>query len=482
MLNKSVRAPGAVSRIAPLVAPFVAKLLGGLTLLSGLQAQALSLDWSGVYRFEWTEVDAPSLSSPGQRKAYGLNYLELAPTVVAADGVNIHSRFQIMSNSVYETSQLGDIWGMNATSGSPYLRGNQGETGIEVRELYLNLNQEYGALVAGRAPLHFGLGMSYSAGDGAFDHWYTTRDMVGYKVVMGNWFIMPMLTRMQSAGYEQGGTISTTAVHLQFESEDKTSVLGIFQENTAGANSALGYTTAQAEALGGAGAVVSGNLGLQKTNVYIAREFSSFGFKIEAGFQSGSTGITTSGGEDVNLSGHGLATEFYIPQKSSKWGYSLKAGMATGDDSGAKNFGAFAFHRNYNVGLLLFNHRLGQRDFLQTGAYQPTGTSVGSSADDEMVSNAGYIAPSVGYDWNERLQIRNTLVYGYLFNPVQSSVDSSKDLGLEWDIELVYKPSARVQWVNQLGLLFPGEAYKNGTDNLDNKFTFGFVTKAAISF
>lgn len=464
-----------------------AKVTGALVLVASVQAQALSLDWSGVYRFEWNEVDSPSLSTPGQRKAYGLNYLELAPTVVAADGVNIHSRFQIMGNTMYPSSQLGDIWGMNsaatAAGSSSYLSGNQGQTQIQVRELYLNMNQEYGALIAGRAPIQFGLGMTYSAGRDAFDHWYTTRDLVGYKVVLGNWFIMPMLTRMQSTDFGQGGTVSSTAFHVQYENEDKTSVMGIFNETITGtAGDSLGYNQDQREALGGVGALASANMNIQKTNVFIAREFLSFGFKLEAGFQSGATGVVTAGGQTVNVNGHGLAAEMYIPQKSSKWSYSMKTGMATGKDQGSSDFGAYSFHRNYNVGLLMFNHRLGQRDFLQTNVYQSAGTSVGNSADDEMVSNAAFVAPTVTYDWSDRLQIRNTVVYGFLFNEVQSSVDSAKDLGLEWDIELVYKPSARVQWVNQLGLLAPGEAFKNGTENLDNKFTFGFVSKAAISF
>ncbi|MNL52252.1 hypothetical protein D3C87_1754110 [compost metagenome] len=64
----------------------------------------------------------------------------------------------------------------------------------------------------------------------------------------------------------------------------------------------------------------------------------------------------------------------------------------------------------------------------------------------------------------------------------KNSVDSSKDLGLEWDIDLIYRPSDRIQWVNQVGLLFPGEAWKNGNDDLGNGFNFGFASKAAISF
>ncbi|HWU43088.1 MAG TPA: hypothetical protein VN132_06610, partial [Bdellovibrio sp.] len=80
---------------------------------------------------------------------------------------------------------------------------------------------------------------------------------------------------------------------------------------------------------------------------------------------------------------------------------------------------------------------------------------------------------------------KNTLVYAQLLNTVKNSVAAKKDLGLEWDIELVYKPSERIQWVNQIGLLFPGQAWKNGTGpdgNLSNDFTFGLASKAAISF
>jgi hypothetical protein len=143
--------------------------------------------------------------------------------------------------------------------------------------------------------------------------------------------------------------------------------------------------------------------------------------------------------------------------------------------------------------MLMFNHRLGGADFFNTNAVKPVASAssgatlgVGNSADDESVGNAFYLAPSVNYTINERFNLRNTVVYAQLMNTLQNSVDAKKDLGLEWDIELVYKPIERVQWVNQLGLLFPGEAWKNGTGasggNLGNDFTFGFVSKAAISF
>lgn len=465
------------------------KALGLSVALLSSTGNAMSLDWNGGYRFEWTEIDRPSLGTPSQRKAYGLNYLYLSPKIIAADGVNVVSRFDVLSSTAYPNSQVGDIWGLNTNGGANGQSNppgaasstNQGSSQIQVSQLYLNVNQEYGALIVGRAPFEFGLGMTYNAGKGAFDHWYDTRDMVAYKVVVGDWFVMPVLSRKQTGGFAQGGTITTSGFQVQYESEENKSIIGVYQENVKGAKEALGYSQEQIAAYGGSG--VTSDLNLQRTNFVLGRGFDSFGFKIEAGFQSGETGVTTAS-QDISVNGYGIAAELYVPRAESKWDWKLKLGMATGDDPDSVDFGAFAFNRNYETGMLLFNHRFGQKDFLHTNVIKDTtpNKSLSNSVDDEAISNVMYIAPSATYAWNDRLDICNTLVYGQMLNKVKSSVDSAKDLGLEWDIEMIYKPSERVQWVNQIGLLLPGQAWKNGTDNLENGFTFGFASKAAISF
>lgn len=458
------------------------KALGLSVALLSTSAQAMSLDWNGGYRFEWTEVDRPSLGNPTERKAYGLNYLYLSPKVIAADGVNIISRFDVLNNNLYPNSQVGDLWGMNTSNGSPATSGNQGSTNVTVSQLYLNVNQEYGALIVGRAPFEFGLGMTYNAGKGAFDHWYDTRDMIAYKIVVGDWFFMPNIGRKQTGNFGQGGTISTLGFQLQYESEENKSLIGVYQETTKGVKEALNYSASQIAAYGGDS--VNSNMNIQRTNFVLGRGFDSFGFKLEAGFQSGETGVTQ-GTKDVNLNGYGIAAELYFPRAESKWDWKLKLGMAAGDDASSSDFGGYAFNRNYDVAMLLFNHRLGKQDFLGTNVVKDGSLPVGNSADDESISNTMYIAPTVGYAWNDKIDLRNTLVYGQLLNTVKNSVDSAKDLGLEWDIEVIYKPSEKIQWVNQVGLLFPGNAWKNGsgTDgNLENGFTFGFASKAAISF
>ncbi len=112
------------------------KAFGLSVALMSTSANAMTLDWNGGYRFEWTEVDRPSLGTPTERKAYGLNYLYLSRKIIAADGVNVISRFDVLNNSLYPNSQMGDLWGLNTNTGSPATAGNQGSTNITVSQLY----------------------------------------------------------------------------------------------------------------------------------------------------------------------------------------------------------------------------------------------------------------------------------------------------------------------------------------------------------
>jgi hypothetical protein len=296
-----------------------------------------------------------------------------------------------------------------------------------------------------------------------------------------NLFFMPILGRVYAQDPSQGNTIQDMILHLQYESKESGSLIGIMQQTrkaSFGANDVP---------LSG-GATKTGEYSVQTVSFILGREWEKFGFKLEAGFNSGSIGAQTSLGEDVKTTGYGIAAELYFPRRDSKVDWNLRFGTATGDDpnSASTNEG-FQFDRNYDIAMLMFNHRLGQQDFLGTNLIKETGThGVSNSLDDEAISNAVYISPRVSYVWNDRLDLNNTLTYAQLMtNPIAGNTGFSKDLGLEWDIELVYKPTDRIQWVNQLGLLIPGAAFKNGTGaggNLENASTYGFTTKAAISF
>ena len=146
--------------------PFFSCLLVLSSLLSITQAaHAVSIDWSGQYRFEYADISSTSLDDPKLAKSYILNQLSLSPKIIAADGVNIIGKFEILTNDQYPDSQTGQnsgkgpskVGGNSSSKDDSSVAGNkQGSSNLQVSQLYLNVNQEYGSLVVGRAPVEFG--------------------------------------------------------------------------------------------------------------------------------------------------------------------------------------------------------------------------------------------------------------------------------------------------------------------------------------
>ena len=452
---------------------------------------AMSIDWSGGYRIEYTEIDRPSLADTKERKAYGLNYLYLQPKILASDGININSRFDIFSNThpAYKNSQLGSIFGSglssngNTNNGPNVTSTNQDSSSVRVSQLYLNINQEFGSFIVGRAPIDFGLGITHNAGLKAFDHWYDTEDMVGYKFIVDNLSFMPILARVAQKDFGQGVTISDQIFVFDYDNKDIGAKAGLFyQTRRASRESNDGLTAPYALPI--TGATLDSGWATQTINLFFGRTWKAFEFKLEASFLTGDTGYVFAG-NPIKYNAYAIATEFLFPS-DTKWEFSGKLGLASGDDPATTNtLEGYQFNKNYDVAFLLFNHRMGSggRDFLTTKLiHADTSLNVGNSADDEAVGNVYYLAPSVKYQWNDKLDIKSTIVYAQLVVNPTNSVDFSKDLGTELDMELIYKPRERVIWSNQFGILFPGQAWKDGASGLDNKINYGFATKAAITF
>ena len=205
--------------------------------------------------------------------------------------------------------------------------------------------------------------------------------------------------------------------------------------------------------------------------------------KLEGGFNSGSTGLEFAG-NDMKMNGYGVALELSFPRPESKFQYSLLTGIASGDKPDTENYEGFAFDRNYDVAFLMFNHTLGQRDFLRTGAQRPVHTPARTSGDvldEEFLSNVMYVTPRMNWILSDKWTWKNSLTWAML-QTKPTAQDPSKDLGVEWDTALVYRPHEKIEWINEVGLLFPGSAFQNGSDSLKNDFTYGFSSKAAISF
>ena len=450
-------------------------------------AEAVSIDWSGTYRIEFNDINNTSLSSASPNpKSYGLQALMLDSKIVASDGFNIMARFNVLNSQTpgYENSQLGMLLGGEGLGSDPRTTSqNQESANLTISRLYLNASTEYGTLIAGRAPFEFGIGMTHNAGNGPFDHWYDNRDGIAYKFYIDNISFMPMLSRISQKDYGRGVTIADETFVFEYKNVDNGAEAGVVQQTRKSSFESNDALTATSPVVI-PGATTSGGWSTKTVNLYLGRKWSNFQFKLESSFVTGETGLIVAG-SSLNVNSYAVAAELLFPATDeSKWEYSAKLGVASGDNPNTTNvYEGFQFDPNYDVAMLLFNHRLGQADFLTTGiTHTNAGLTTGNSADDERIGNAIYIAPSIKYAWNDKFDVRSSIIYAQLSTNPTLSVDTSKDLGTELDIELIYKPRENVIWSNQLGVLFPGAAWKDGATNYERSTNIGLATKAAITF
>lgn len=469
------------------------RILGLLIVLFSAYAHSMSIDWSGGYRIEYTDINKPTLAEPSGQKTYGLNYLYLQPKIIGSDGINIISRFDIFGNELpaYKNSQLGSFWGNGLShsstsgNGSNVTSQTSDSMGIRVSQLYVNVNQEYGSLVAGRAPIEFGMGITHNAGRNAFDHWLDTKDMVGYRFIIDNVSFMPILAKTYQTDFGLANTVSDQIFVLEYDNKDIGARAGVFHQTR---KSSDGSNDGNLAGYPGSTGVVSSSFKSQTVNVFLERKWTAFEFRLEGSFLTGDTGITSTNGDEIKLNAYAVAAELLFPQNDTKWEFLTKLGMVSGDDPLTSAYEGYQLDRNYDVAMLLFNHRLGKADVLLNAPMHandgaPNNLSVINSADDEAIGNTFYVSPSMKYSFSEKFAWKNTLTYAQLMTNANNFVDFKKDLGIELDTEFIYQPRERVTWSTGVGLLFPGEAWKAGSaNNFDNKMTYGLTTKAAITF
>lgn len=497
----------------------------------GNQAFAADIEWSGLYRIEGASLYKPDLNDAGRQIDYALQHFIMRPKIIASDGLTIRSQFDIFNNAQYPDSHMGQLWGNNprrnnpantttSADGSNVFSENGAAGTLDVSQLYLTWDFEYGSLIVGRAPLQFGLGMSYSAGMGNFDHWYDTLDMVGAKLVYGNFFVLPMIGKSSSGQIDRNDDVDDYLIQAQYENPEDDIEMGVIYHIRHASNQGsdapmnTSYDTngnpTGAPILGGPTPNNLSGVNIQRLNVFALKDSPRWRLGAEVGYQQGETGIRSdanpNSGTRVTLSGLGIAGELEWRPEESDWKFGLKAGYASGSDPANSNdFGGFIFNRNYDVAFMMFNHPMGQFDIFHTrliggGGGRPDSPQEISRTDVDAISNVIYIAPYINYRLNDKWSMKGILATGYLnqanyYEDPYTTYNSSgmgtttpgyvgsgaRDLGYEFDYSVTFSPRKGITWINEAGFLFPGDAWK-GDGSFANGFAYGVQSRAAISF
>jgi hypothetical protein len=469
------------------------------------------IEWSGEYRIEGVSIYNPMLDTSvpgGVSKSYAVHNLILRPKIVAADGLYLNAQLNVFNNQGYNQlgAYLGD--GPGSTNGNPSTSindssaqtSNERSVQLLVSQYYLTWMQENGMLIAGRIPMNFGLGMSYNSGQGLFDHFADTRDAVAYKIQMGNFSLTPMWTKVAQDQLSGGTDVTEYDIQLQYDNLDKGTSIGVMFANRIASPAANDTPAGPICGYDPNGCTGHDSMNTKNFNVFYKKEADDYKVGFELGMQGGNTGVDSSDGTNVNLSGFAVALEYESMPHGSKWGWGAKAGLATGENvNNHDQYSGFIFSRNYDVGMIMFNHEIGQADVLHTALIgrqdaspnqNITTSTVQTTPDTEAISNAYYLAPSLKYRWNDHWSLVGTLVTGFLDNntvyinttPASASFyKTGNSLGYELDLSLAYHFTDKILWVNEFGYLLPGDAWAvDGQFATDN--VFGLTTRAAVSF
>lgn len=463
------------------------------------------LTWEGRYRTNLNYLTNPDLGSGGD-KDYILHHLILTPKIVLADGFELISTVDIFNDGGHAVpgSQAGQAFGASNSSensvfgadGSVALTDSQlgSVRDANIREFYLIYKHAGGRFKIGRSALHFGLGINLNSGEGQFDHYFDTRDLASYEVYMGGIKIQPYISRITdgfNANSEDAANELGVLVNFdKLESNLRMGLMAISRHVQGSLNN-----TDRDLASGGAAAYQRYGAFIERSN----SKDSDMRYALELGMNSGKLGVNSSG-EEIGFNSYGLAFEmdYFTPVQGLKVG--LKSGYASGaDGSRDDDFSSFAFDRNYNVGMILFNHPLGNRDLdlLSTTAYGRQGGNAGAgfqtnrTIDSETVSNTIYVAPYVSYDFNPKWNLTTSLLWAQLdstsvnspfFSLPNPGLEVSRDLGMELDVSLSFKPFENLTWETQIGAFMPGKAFEGGSQNYDTKSVFGGISRLSLSF
>lgn len=448
-------------------------------------ASAADLNWSGNYRAEAQTIS--SYDFDGTTSDFMLHHLSLSPKVIASDGVILRARFDLINNSNYTgmTNQIGGFLG-NSPTADPASTGKSttensdviGQTSafetVAISEAYGTWIHEYGALVFGRVPKQHGMGLIYSAGNGNFDHWLTTHDIVGYKMIFGNMFFMPMIGKKHEGNVSNSTNddVDELSFLLEYANPDSGLTISVLNEE-------LKSPGAMTPASVNNGGTSTKAYRTKLWDVYVNQTKSWGKIAAEMAFLSGDTGVSRSS-EFIKKDGFAIASEISW-NINPKMELNTRLGIISGDDltTNDKDESILA-NRNFDIALLMMNYPLGDQSKDITGSDSLGKSRNSLGLDTDYMTNVAYISPRLTYKTSDRLKMDFTYTMANLREDAISG-QAGKDLGSEIDFGLSYFPQERLHLRLDIGYLLTGDAY-SGDGTLSKENVYMISTKAAINF
>lgn len=483
-------------------------LVAGLAITT-TEAHALALDWSGYFRatHEFVHDYMMNKAQPGYANSgaggeyipgegdpnatFSTMFMKLKPKVLVNDNIIVHSEWD-----------LGDarngFFGRNIPT---YDRNNQfstskGNLELSVARLWLDVHSDFGTIQVGRAPMHWGLGVIFNAGDNPFDRYQSTSDTIRLISKFGYISLMPLYAKnamgksltgarnpITNTATEGSDDVTDYGIGLSYDNpeEDLNAGFLFYKRNASDQqNSYYLPSTATQYSTGANG------MNLKLFDFYAKKSWRHFELGAEIPLYTGQVGDVNGAGERNEYRAVALAAEAAL--KYDTWKHALKFGTTPGqgsiDATGArdKNFSALQFHRAYKLGQILFNYNLSNFGPANPDAVPVTNTGTSASSFnpsyvspyDTGITNAKYLMLSSQKNWEQWglnfglvwAQANQTAQAGKLaynhrtrqwFNSVATQ---SKNMGIEVDFGTRYNWDDNISFGIDAGMLFPGDYFK----------------------
>lgn len=480
-----------------------------LTALSINSAEALPIDWSGVFGVDThmisnirrTNDDITAASkntvaganrgtqgvADGDNGATFQTYIfKLNPNIIVNDGVTLKGEF---SSGYIRGGFAGEEAGNNGgVSGDPNARPNNSyffvspaqRSALNVNQLYMEMYADTALIKAGRFSKHYGMGIVFDNGNDAWDRFFTMYDGIEAEMKIGNFGLTPYYAKISSydndltgrgepgARPAGGWDVRELGLTAKYDNKNRDLVVSVLYAKRSSEQKNILYNTNPATT----------NIGNGKTDVtviepYISKRWNKFFIQLEGSLQTGDYGNvyrnTSTGTSKLNSKAIIADAKYDL---NPKWDMGIIAGQVDGDDGESDKFEGMYLHPNYHVADLMFRYNY--------AAFNEGNRSIFDSS----MTNVRFYKFYANYKtdkwtWKGALIMANALETnggtrgyqhqeGYDF-AITNGKSQSKDYGYELDFGFDYRWNPNVTIGAYYGYWFVGDywAYNGGTAATD---------------
>lgn len=432
---------------------------------------AVGVGYDGYFRFRQNfnhNLNMDRDQSPNWRNYSDFRF-RLNPTFYVTDGIRIHSSLNFIdgvfgdramrsfaygnpaqrndfqfndgsSTTIGRTTPQADqsSWVYGGAYGPEGASRTTDVQAIQLRRAWAEVETNAGLIKVGRMPVHIGLGIYANAGDEIDQQIGTTRDRVQFETTFGNYFIKPGFSWFYEGLLDDG---SGDAYEYFFE-------LGRNTEYQS-----LGLHVALLKQ--GRGTTTGSESFEEKTNYWVIdlygrRKFDQLTAETEVALFTG-----TWLGKSLFAVNGAARLSF----EKRKWNWRIESGVSTGtsdNDANANKVRSYAFNRDYNIAMIVFNEAL------------PGGSSLpGEAADEERpvaphsgtITNAIYAKTAFEFDLSKYFKPEVHFILPFALE--RSGQAGGKFYGFEYDIISKWPINDYTTGLLSIGHFLPGNFYNN---------------------